>query len=68
MLKLNIRPTAAVDLAETLAWYGGVSSTLADAFLEQLDIGLVLLVERPNIGSRRFSHLFKPNGGLFKPC
>jgi hypothetical protein len=38
MLKLNIRPTAAVDLAETLAWYGGVSSTLADAFLEQLDI------------------------------
>jgi toxin ParE1/3/4 len=58
MLKLHIRPSASADLAETLEYYTECSSGLPDAFLEQLDIALTLLLERPNIGSRRFSHFF----------
>lgn len=58
MLKLHIRASASTDLAETLAYYAEFSSELPDSFLEQLDIALALLIERPNIGSRRFPHFF----------
>ncbi len=58
MLQLYVRSTASADLAEALAWYAARSPALPDAFLEQLDIALHLLCERPFIGSRRFAHLF----------
>lgn len=58
MLKLDVRSPASADLAEALAYYDAVSPELPAAFLEQLDIALTLLRERPNVGSRRFSHLF----------
>ncbi|SFM04015.1 ParE toxin of type II toxin-antitoxin system, parDE [Rugamonas rubra] len=31
---------------------------MPDTFLEQLSIALTLLREHPNVGSRRFAHLF----------
>lgn len=58
MLKLNVRSSASADLAEALTYYAAISPQLPDAFLEQLDIALTLLRERPNVGSRRFAHLF----------
>lgn len=58
MLNLNVRSSAAADLAEVLAHYEAAARGLPDAFLKQLEIALNLLREHPNIGSRRFSHLF----------
>lgn len=58
MLKLNVRSSASADLAEVLAYYAELSPELPEAFLQQLDIALTLLRERPHVGSRRFAHLF----------
>ena len=58
MLKLNVRSSASADLAEALAYYAAASPALPEAFLEQLDIALTLLRERPHVGSRRFAHFF----------
>lgn len=58
MLTLDIRPLASADLAEALAYYASLSPELPDAFLTQLDMALALLLDRPDVGSRRFTHLF----------
>lgn len=58
MLALEIRSLASADLAEALAYYASVSPELPDAFLAQLDAALALLCALPNVGSRRFAHLF----------
>ncbi|PHV08540.1 hypothetical protein CSQ96_03050 [Janthinobacterium sp. BJB412] len=58
MLKLHLRSSASADLAEALAYYAEVAPGLPDTFLEQLSIALTLLRAHPNVGSRRFAHLF----------
>ena len=59
MLKLNVRAAAVADLSDALAHYNALSPSLSDAFLTQLEQALTLLRERPEIGSRRFAHLFR---------
>lgn len=58
MLRLKVHRAAKSDLAEVVSFYAAISQALPDAFLEQFRNALTLLCDRPEVGSRRFAHLF----------
>lgn len=58
MLRLKIHKAAKNDLAEILSYYSTFSHALPDAFLKQFRSAVILLRDRPELGSTRFAHLF----------
>lgn len=46
------------DVPESYGPRNAEERRVPDAFLEQFSIALTLLRDRPNVGSRRFAHLF----------
>jgi toxin ParE1/3/4 len=63
MLHIELKAAARKDLADAHSYYASRTPPLAEAFLDQFECALVMLVERPALGSTRFAHL-TADGGL----
>ncbi|MBI3713347.1 MAG: type II toxin-antitoxin system RelE/ParE family toxin [Burkholderiales bacterium] len=65
MLRVVIRPRAVIDLEQVIDYYHQFATAdIAERFIAEFRAARDLLVERPNIGSRRFAHLLK--GGALR--
>jgi toxin ParE1/3/4 len=58
-MKLRVFPAAHDDVALVQDWYDDIQAGLSEAFNNELEQALRLLLEQPGIGSRRYAHLSK---------
>jgi toxin ParE1/3/4 len=58
-MKLRVFPAAHDDLALALDWYDNIQAGLSEEFTHELEHVLLLLLEQPGMGSRRYAHLSK---------